>query len=63
MQGEGLFNAPDVLPKDLTSTPCAASVTLTARVVNQGALGVLAGMKVAFYLDGMPPTLIGVAFM
>jgi hypothetical protein len=61
VQGEGLFNAPDLLPKDLTSSPCAASVTLSARVVNQGALGVLPGMKVAFYLDGMPPMLIGVA--
>jgi hypothetical protein len=61
VQGEGLFNAPDLAPKDLSASGCAMSFTLTARVVNQGALGVLAGIKVAFYLDGMPPTLIGVA--
>ncbi len=63
VQGQGLFDAPDLVMKDFTADPanCPTTVLLQARVVNQGALGVLAGLKVAFYLDGMPRTLIGVA--
>lgn len=63
VQGFGLFDAPDLALKDLAydNTGCPTSVLLEARVVNEGALGVLAGLKVAFYLDGTPRTLIGVA--
>jgi hypothetical protein len=61
VQGEGLFDAPDLAIKDPAFLGCPGPFTVSARVVNQGALGVLAGLKVAFYLDGMPRTLIGVA--
>ncbi len=61
VQGEGVFDAPDLLVKDLAFAGCPTSVVISARVENQGALGVLPGLKVAFYLDGMPRTLIGVA--
>ncbi len=67
VQGEGLFNAPDLVAKDLSqvSFECAGTLKLRVRVLNQGALGVLAGIPVAFYAEpGGPGTareLLGVA--
>lgn len=62
VQGEGLFNAPDLAVKDFreNTTQCPNTMTLQARVLNQGALGVLAGIKVAFYEDVSPRRLLGV---
>jgi hypothetical protein len=56
VQGEGVFNAPD-LTVTLTFDVrfCAASVIeITARVRNVGALGVPAGVPVAFYEGASP---------
>ncbi len=60
-QGAGVFNAPD-LQVDLSVSlePCPSSVTLVARVLNQGSLGVPAGVIVRFYRGtGMGGTFIG----
>lgn len=62
VQGEGMFNSPDLVMKDLSFdwALCPSSLTIHARVVNQGALGVLPGLKIAFYSATSPLTLIGV---
>ena len=62
VQGEGLFNSPDLLVTDLSfdASACPDTLTLHARVVNQGALGVLPGQNVAFYSGSAPQTLVGV---
>lgn len=54
-QGEGAFNAPDlaVLALEAVLDGCPASVTLRARVTNEGSLGVPAGVPVSFY-SGTP---------
>ena len=65
-QGEGVFDAPDVVVQALGAElgGCPTTVTLTAQVANRGALGVREGLNVAFY-DGDPddpqPPFIGVA--
>ncbi|MCA9582265.1 MAG: VCBS repeat-containing protein, partial [Myxococcales bacterium] len=50
-QGEGVFNAPDLAIQglDVTIKGCPKSVILGARVVNEGSLGVAAGVPVSFY--------------
>lgn len=64
VQGEGVFNAPDLalLGLDASQEDCPDMLRLRARVINQGALGVPAGVPVAFY-EGTTPmadALIGV---
>jgi hypothetical protein len=53
VQPEGLFDAPDFIPVDVRAdqSSCPASLTLVARVVNQGAAGVPAGVTVTFFVD------------
>ncbi len=66
VQGEGLFNAPDLVAKDLAevTNECKGTLRLRVRVLNQGALGVLAGIPVAFYAEpggpGTPRELLAV---
>ncbi len=61
VQGEGLFNAPDLKALDLATVDgCTGPLRISVRVVNSGALGVLAGLKVAFYALGPPRVLLGV---
>ncbi len=62
VQGDGLFNAPDFVLRDFQGdlSTCPSVITLRARLLNQGALGVLSGIKVAFYLRS-PRRLVGVA--
>ncbi len=65
VQGEGVFNAPDlkVLALEVSLRGCPAAVTLRARVSNEGSLGVASGVPVAFYrgTSADPTALIGVA--
>lgn len=62
VQGEGLFSAPDLVGQELSAdrSGCPAELTLSARVTNDGALGVLPGLKVAFYREGSPRELLAV---
>lgn len=50
VQGEGVFNAPDlvVLALEVLLDGCPTSATLRARVGNEGSLGVEAGVSVTF---------------
>jgi hypothetical protein len=50
VQGEGVFNAPDlVVDLEVDLTPCPYAVILVAVVRNMGSLGVAAGIPVTFY--------------
>lgn len=50
VQGEGVFNAPDlVVDLEVDLTPCPNGVILIAVVRNMGSLGVAAGIPVSFY--------------
>ncbi|MBX3234406.1 MAG: VCBS repeat-containing protein [Labilithrix sp.] len=50
-QGKGVYNAPDLLVDlEISLFSCPTAIDLRARVKNQGALGVPAGVKVKFYL-------------
>jgi hypothetical protein len=65
VQGEGVFNAPDltVIALSVNLSGCPDTVELQARVANIGNLGVVAGTSVSFYA-GTPTTpggLIGTA--
>ncbi|MBL8949896.1 MAG: hypothetical protein JNK82_03905 [Myxococcaceae bacterium] len=61
VQGEGLFNAPDLKALDLGLVDgCQGALSVSVRVVNSGALGVLSGVRVAFYSAGPPRALLGV---
>lgn len=64
-QGDGVFNAPDlkVLALEVNLSGCPSSAVLRARVSNEGSLGVVAGVPVAFYrgTSADPAQLIGVA--
>jgi hypothetical protein len=54
VQGEGVFNAPDlVVDLEVNMASCPTGCTLTAVVRNTGSLGVVAGVEVGFYL-GVP---------
>jgi len=49
-QGKGVYNAPDLkVDLEVSTLRCPANLELRARVSNQGALGVPAGVKVRFY--------------
>ncbi len=65
VQGEGVFNAPDlkILALEVRLDGCPTSATLRARVTNEGNLGVEAGVLVAFYpgTPGAPGELLGTA--
>ncbi|MGE0791751.1 MAG: FG-GAP-like repeat-containing protein [Sandaracinaceae bacterium] len=65
VQGEGVYNAPDlkVLALEVVLDGCPNTATLRARVSNEGNLGVVAGVPVAFYTGtpGMLGTLLGTA--
>ena len=64
VQGEGVFNAPDLVLLGLSVEleGCPERLRLVARVANEGALGVPAGVAVAFYegSEAMPGALLGV---
>jgi hypothetical protein len=54
VQGEGVFNAPDlVVDIEVDLSPCPTGVVLIAVVRNMGSLGVAAGIPVSFY-SGTP---------
>ncbi|MBX3270100.1 MAG: VCBS repeat-containing protein [Sandaracinaceae bacterium] len=65
VQGEGVFNAPDlvVLALEVLLDGCPARATLRARVANEGSIGVPAGVPVAFRTGTIaaPGALLGVA--
>ncbi len=65
VQGEGVFNAPDLVLLGLSAEldGCPERLRLVARVGNEGSLGVPAGVAVAFYegSEAMPGALLGVA--
>jgi len=64
VQGEGVFNAPDltVLALEVILDGCPDTATLRARISNEGSLGVPAGVPVAFRegTPAMPGMLLGV---
>ncbi len=51
VQTEGIFDAPDLVLRDLVASTrsCPTSLQLSVRVVNQGAAGAPAGIPVTFY--------------
>ncbi|MBN8609252.1 MAG: hypothetical protein J0L92_01615 [Deltaproteobacteria bacterium] len=63
-QGEGVFNAPDlvVIALEVILDGCPASVTLRARIANEGNLGAPSGVPVAFHqgTEAMRGALLGV---
>lgn len=61
VQPAGVFNAPDLVAKALTTNTdlCSATprkITLIANVANEGALGVKAGVGVKFYAENVDGT-------
>lgn len=49
-QGKGVYNAPDLrVDLEVSTAQCPTAIELRARVKNNGALGVPAGVKVSFY--------------
>ena len=65
VQGEGIFNAPDLTIVGLSAYTlgCPPTVELRVRVANNGSLGVPPGIKVAVYLGQLlsPSQFVGVA--
>lgn len=63
VQGEGIFNAPDltVVGMEAYTLGCPKIIELRARVSNIGSLGVKAGIKVTFYQGsaGWPTAILG----
>ncbi len=56
-QGAGVYNAPDLaVDLEISTVACPTGLEVRARVKNQGALGVGAGVKVEFYLGSDPAT-------
>jgi hypothetical protein len=55
VQGEGVYNAPDLtlLGLEVSLDACPSMASLRARVANEGSLGVPAGVNVAFH-EGTP---------
>jgi hypothetical protein len=51
VQGDGLFDAPDLQPADLAAdySMCPTAMTIRVRVVNRGRAGAPAGIPVTFY--------------
>jgi hypothetical protein len=60
VQGEGVYNAPDlaIIALSVDLSGCPGTATLQARVANIGNLGVPAGVEVAFY-EGTPSAPLG----
>ncbi len=56
VQGEGVFNAPDLSVSGLSvnTSACPTSIGIQAQIANTGSLGVAAGVPVGFY-RGTPP--------
>jgi hypothetical protein len=56
VQGEGVFNAPDLSVAGLSvdTRACPSSITIQAQVANTGSLGVGAGVPVGFYQGVLP---------
>jgi hypothetical protein len=54
VQPEGLFDAPDLVLRDLgfSTAECAGALLLRVRVANEGRAGAPAGVPVSFYVDG-----------
>ncbi|MFO0681975.1 MAG: hypothetical protein U0234_07990 [Sandaracinus sp.] len=63
VQPDGLFDAPDLVLRDLSfaTSQCGAALLLRVRVVNEGRAGAPAGVPVSFYVDdvwvGATPTM------
>jgi hypothetical protein len=56
VQGEGVFNAPDLSVAGLSvnTSSCPSAITIQAQVANTGSLGVDAGVPVGFYQGVLP---------
>jgi hypothetical protein len=56
VQGEGVFNAPDLSVSGLSvnTSSCPSAVTIQAQIANTGSLGVIAGVPVGFYQGTLP---------
>jgi hypothetical protein len=56
VQGEGVFNAPDLSVSGLSvnTSSCPSAVTIQAQIANTGSLGVVAGVPVGFYQGTLP---------
>ncbi|MBI5546804.1 MAG: PQQ-binding-like beta-propeller repeat protein [Deltaproteobacteria bacterium] len=63
VQGEGLFDAPDLALEQIWSdtADCPDKLEIAARVTNLGSMGIAAGLRVTFYLDESPRRRLGVA--
>jgi hypothetical protein len=62
VQGEGVFNAPDLSVAGLSvnTSSCPSAITIQAQISNTGSLGVAAGVPVGFYQGALPAgTLLG----
>ncbi len=56
VQGEGIFNAPDLTVAGLSvdASSCPSAITIQAQIANTGSLGVEAGVPVGFYQGVLP---------
>ena len=56
VQGEGVFNAPDLSVAGLSvnTSSCPSAITIQAQIANTGSLGVTAGVPVGFYQGTLP---------
>jgi hypothetical protein len=56
VQGEGVFNAPDLSVAGLSvnTSSCPSAITIQAQIANTGSLGVGAGVPVGFYQGTLP---------
>jgi len=56
VQGEGVFNAPDLSVAGLSvnTSSCPSAITIQAQIANTGSLGVNAGVPVGFYQGLFP---------
>ena len=56
VQGEGVFNAPDLSVAGLSvnTSSCPSAITIQAQIANTGSLGVGAGVPVGFYHGTLP---------
>lgn len=62
VQGEGVFNAPDLSVAGLSvnTSACPSAITIQAQIANTGSLGVSPGVPVGFYRGVLPGgTLLG----
>ena len=56
VQGEGVFNAPDLSVAGLSvnTSSCPSTIRIQAQIANTGSLGVDAGVPVGFYQGSLP---------